>query len=100
MEGRNGSDRQGDAVETFGRPAGTHLLHCRPANNGCGYAADACRRRGRRGRHSGRRVCRLLNTGDGEVPRPTLAGGVVLILSRSCARGNYELTKTTPKLWG
>jgi NAD(P)H-flavin reductase len=24
------------------------------------YAANACRRRGRRGRHSGRRVCRLL----------------------------------------
>jgi hypothetical protein len=61
-EGRDGSDRQGDAVETFGCPAGTHLLHCRPANNGRSYAADACRRRGRRGRHSGRRVCRLLRS--------------------------------------
>src|ERR1039458_8239044 len=30
-----------------------------------GYAADACRHRGRRGRHSGRRVCRLLRYRDG-----------------------------------
>ena len=82
MEGRDGSDRQRDAVQAFGRPAGTHLLHCRASHHGGGYAADACGRRGRRGRHSGRRVCWLLRDRD----------GAVLILSRSRAGSNYELT--------
>src|ERR1017187_1250524 len=91
MEGRDGSDRQRDAVATFGRPAGPHLLHCRTSHNGRGYAADACRHRGRRGRHSGRRVCRLLRYRDGEVQRPTLLGEVVLIFVSIVQRTEADL---------
>src|ERR1039457_5165384 len=50
MERRDGSDRQGDAVETFGHPGGTHLLHCWASHDGNGYARDPCECRGRRGR--------------------------------------------------
>ena len=72
MERRNSSDRQGDAVKTFGCPAGPYLLRCRTSPHGGGYAADACGRGDRRGRHSGRRVCRLLRYRDSKLPRLTL----------------------------
>ena len=78
MERRDGSDRQGDDVQTFSGPAGPDLLHCRASSHGDGYAADACERRDRRGRRSGRRVCWLLRYRDGELPRATPPGEIVI----------------------
>jgi len=43
--GGDGFDRQGDAVQASGYPAGTHLLHCRAAPYGCRREEDARERR-------------------------------------------------------